>query len=51
MELSSDSLGWMNSNAMGFYYRKSVNLGHGNLNFTVVIGEILGNFGAQKIDE
>jgi len=36
---------------MGFYYRKSVNLGDGTLNFTVVIGEIPGNFGAQNLDE
>jgi len=33
---------------MGFYYRKSVNLGHGKLNFTVVLGEALRNSKAQQ---
>lgn len=33
---------------MGFYYRKSVNLDHGNLYYSVVVGEVLGNYEAEK---
>jgi hypothetical protein len=33
---------------MDFYYRKSVDLDHGNLNYTMVIGEMLGNYAAEE---
>jgi hypothetical protein len=33
---------------MGFYYRKSVNRDHGNLIYTVVLGEVLGSYEALK---
>jgi hypothetical protein len=36
---------------MGFSYRKSVNLGHGNLSYTVVRGEVLGNWEAHRGNE